>query len=376
MRDDDPVSDPAAELGATNEPAPPLTARSITLAVSVTVTALLVGVAMLVPTPYAVTSPGPTFNTLGDVKGKPLIDVVGAPSYDSKGQLRFTTVQLAGGPGFDVTLPRLLEGWLDGAQTVSPAEVYFPPDVTQEQVDAANAQEMTTSQEDATVAALEELGYSVPATLTIADTVDGSGAAGALRKDDVLVALDGTPIPGYAELTAFMDAVTAGAVVQVTVQRDGAETVVPVTTTADRSGRALLGVLIDPTFHLPVDVRIQIEDVGGPSAGTMFALGIINELTQPDETGGNVIAGTGTMALDGEVGEIGGIRQKMLGARHDGAQWFLAPVANCGDVVGNEPGGLDVVAVATLHEARQAVEAIGRGDGGTLRTCEDVVGQG
>ncbi len=170
-----------------------------------------------------------------------------------------------------------------------------------------------------------------------------------------------------------MDAVTPGDVVQVGVQRDGSEQVFPVTTTDDGDGRALLGVLIDPTFHLPVDVRIQIEDVGGPSAGTMFALGIINTLTEPDETGGKVVAGTGTMGIDGEVGPIGGIRQKMLGARHDGAQWFLAPVANCDEVVGNEPSDLDVVAVDTLHEARSAVEAIGRGDGGDLRTCEDVV---
>jgi PDZ domain-containing protein len=253
-------------------------------------------------------------------------------------------------------------------------EDYFAPETTAEEVDEQNSAAMVSSQEMATVAALEELGYDVPTTLTVEETLEGSGAFGLIEPGDVMVSLDGAQLDGYADVTAAMQAAEPGDVVHVGVLRDGAELDLAVTTTASEDdGRALLGVLIDPTFDMPVDVRIQIENVGGPSAGTMFALGIINTLTEVDETGGVPIAGTGTMDLDGNVGPIGGIAQKMVGARDDDAEWFLAPVDNCGEVVGAEPRGLGVVAVATLAEARAAVEAIGAGDGDTLRTCRDVL---
>jgi PDZ domain-containing protein len=140
-------------------------------------------------------------------------------------------------------------------------------------------------------------------------------------------------------------------------------------TTGQGDGRALLGILIDPQYDFPVDVTIQIEDIGGPSAGTMFALGIIDLMTEADELDGAVVAGTGTMDVDGRVGPIGGIEQKMYGALRDGAQWFLAPAGNCAEVVGHEPDGLEVVRVATLDEARTAMEAIGAGEGEDLPRC-------
>ncbi|WP_448630108.1 S16 family serine protease [Cellulomonas soli] len=140
------------------------------------------------------------------------------------------------------------------------------------------------------------------------------------------------------------------------------------TGTSDQ-GRAQIGVYIDPAFDLPVDVAIKIDDIGGPSAGTMFALGIIDKLTPEDEADGQVIAGTGTMDVTGEVGPIGGIRQKMAGALRDGATWFLAPAGNCDEVVGHVPEGLHVAKVATLHEAREAITAIGAGSTDDLPTC-------
>ncbi|MNW62441.1 Lon protease 1 [compost metagenome] len=116
-------------------------------------------------------------------------------------------------------------------------------------------------------------------------------------------------------------------------------------------------------------MKIQIDDIGGPSAGTMFALGIIDQLTPEDEADGNVIAGTGTMSVEGNVGPIGGIQQKLYGAERDGATWFLAPESNCDEVVGNVPEGLNVVKIATLEDARDAMVAIGAGEGASLPTC-------
>jgi PDZ domain-containing protein len=354
-------------------PEPVLTPRAITLSVATVTTALLVGGLSLLPVPYAVTLPGPTFDTLGDVGGVPLIEVEGAETYPSAGELRFTTVRLRGGESSPVSLFSLVQGWLDGAATVVPVEDVLPPDQTPEEIDEQNQAAMISSQENATVSALEELGYQVPTTLRVGAAVPDTGAWGVVEEGDVLLAVDGVAVGSFSELSAVMDGVTPGADVVLTVERDGEERELTVTTVDDGSGKALIGVLIDPEFHTPIDVTIQIENVGGPSAGLMFSLGIINALTEPDETGGRHIAGTGTMDLTGKVGPIGGIVQKMVGATSDGAEWFLAPESNCDEVVGNVPSGLDVVAVGTLAEARAAVEAIGSGRTAGLRTCEQVV---
>ncbi len=101
----------------------------------------------------------------------------------------------------------------------------------------------------------------------------------------------------------------------------------------------------------------------------MFALGIIDKMTPEDEAGGKDIAGTGTIDVNGDVGPIGGIRQKLAGAHRDGATWFLAPSSNCNEVVGHVPDGLRVVKIETLHEAREAVTAIGAGEADDLPTC-------
>ena len=118
-----------------------------------------------------------------------------------------------------------------------------------------------------------------------------------------------------------------------------------------------------------VKVSMHVDDIGGPSAGMMYALGVIDKLTEADETGGKTIAGTGTIDAKGKVGAIGGIRLKMLGALRDGATWFLAPESNCNEVVGHVPQGLRVVKVSTLDEAYQALVAIGQGHTDGLAGC-------
>jgi len=348
--------------------APPLTARAITLAVSMVGTALLIAGASVLPLPYAINAPGPTLDTLGEYGGSPLITVEGAPTYPSTGELHLTTVRQAGGERAPVSLLAMVAGWLDGSRTVMPVELVIPPDQTGEEIAEQNEAAMISSQERATVAALEELGYEVPATLEVAETIEGTGADGVLLADDVLVALDGDRLANFAQLSASLDAVAPGTEVRLTVQRDGTPVDVDVTTVDDGTGRALLGVLVDPEFELPVQVTIKIESVGGPSAGLMFALGIIDKLTEADETSGAHIAGTGTMDLTGAVGPIGGINQKLVGARDEGAAWFLAPEEDCAEIR-SIPDGLRVVAVGTLAEARAAVEAIGQGDTDGLPPC-------
>lgn len=368
-------ADPAAaqapgEPDEPREPAPPVTRRAALLSGGVLLTAVLLVVLLLMPVPYAVNSPGPTLDTLGEHDGQALITIDGAESYDSTGQLRLTTVSTTGGPGYPSSVLGVLQGWLSPSRRVLPVESVFPQDATQEQLDEQNEAQMVSSQENATVAALEELGYTVPVTLTVHDAVEGSGAEGVVEPGDVLLSYDGTALTSYGQLIDLLDATEPGTTVALGVQRDGAETDLDVVTGAREDGSgSQLGVYIDPTFDPPVDVSIRIDQIGGSSAGTMFALGIIDKLTPEDEADGQVIAGTGTIDLNGAVGPIGGIRQKMAGSLRDGADWFLAPAGNCDEVVGHVPDGLTVVKIATLHEAREAVEAIGAGEADDLPTC-------
>lgn len=330
---------------------------------------VLLSVLALLPVPFAVESPGPVRNTLGSSGGTPLISVSGAPTHRARGALDLTTVQVSGGPTSRLDVLQVLQAWLSPTREALPVEQLYPVGATAKQVEAAGAQQMTTSQEDATAAALHELGTPVPTTLRVAGFPDGSLAAGRLAEGDVVTAVDGRAVGDLSALRDALQAGPAGRAVRVGVQRDGRAEQVTVPTAADADGRVVLGVLVDPEFHFPFRVTIAVDRIGGPSAGMVFALGVIDVLTPGSMTGGREIAGTGTIDPDGDVGPIGGIAQKMAGAADAGATAFLAPASDCDEVVGHVPDGLQVVRVATLHEARQAVEALGRGEGDDLPTC-------
>lgn len=355
-----------------------MTARGITLGVSFLATVLLACGLAVVPSPYVVRSPGPTVDTLGAVDGEPLISVDGAETFDSTGELRLTTVGVIGGPAYPLTIAHAVRGWFDGKNAVAPEESAFPRGITREEADRRSDLDMQESQQSAAFAALEELGYDIPVEIVVQGVVEGSPATGLLQEGDVLLSVDGTPIDRQGTLFDVLDATEPERELTVEARR-GDEVVsealvtMPVEPAADGTtpGGSRLGILVSSSFELPVDVRIAIDDIGGPSAGTMFALGIIDVLTPEDEAAGQVIAGTGTMDMEGAVGPIGGIRQKLHGALRDGATWFLAPAANCGEVFGNVPVGLRVVRVETLAEARAAMVAIGAGSGADLPTCTE-----
>ncbi|WP_426592886.1 YlbL family protein [Cellulomonas sp. McL0617] len=352
-----------------DEPAPRTSPRSIVLSVGLLSSALLLAGLIVLPVPFAVNSPGPTRNVLGEHDGTPLIQISGADTYPTTGDLRLVTVSGTGGPGFPSTIRDVVTGWLSPSSVVLPVELLYPPDASQDEIDQSNNAEMVSSQENATVAALTELGYEVPATLVVAGTVTGTDAEGKVDKGDTIVAIDGITVPDYTTLLDHLAQVDPGSTITLTVTRAGQNVDVPVVTGTKPDGTAQIGIYIDPTFDFPVDVKISIDNIGGPSAGTMFALGIIDKMTSQDETGGKNIAGTGTIDVNGDVGAIGGIRQKMPGALRDGATWFLAPASNCDEVVGHVPAGLRVVKISTLHEARADVEAIGAGKADDLPTC-------
>jgi PDZ domain-containing protein len=343
------------------------------LAVSAFTAVLIAALMGVVHVPYVALSPGPVTDVIAgttkDTRG--LITVSGHETYPTSGQLDLTTVSLRGGPGLEMTLGELLVDWVDPAVNVVPRAFYFPPAQSQAEADAASAAEMTGPQTDAKVAALTELGIDVPATTTTrVDSVAADApAAAVLRPGDVITSLDGTAIADFPALQSGIRALPGDATVTIGLTRGGEARTVT-TRTVRANGTTLLGISPHVDYAFPFSIDIAIDDVGGPSAGTMFALGIIDELTPGAMTGGQHIAGTGAIDADGTVEQIGGLRQKVLGAKADGARWFLAPREECDQVAGATPDGITVVPISTLHEARTAVEAIGAGKGATLRTCD------
>jgi PDZ domain-containing protein len=342
--------------------------RSPTVLTTGLLSLVLAVVVAVLPAPYAIYAPGPVTNVLGKVAGKQLISVSGRPTYPARGTLDMTTVEVFGGPGRRLSLAQVLRSWVSRTQAVVPVEQVFPPGQTPQQVKTENAAEMSQSQQDATAAGLREVGLVVPERISVASVDKALPAAAVLRPRDVITALGGRPVADTAALRAAIGALRPGADVTVQVRRDGS-TVQLRTRTASQDGRTVLGVGLDPSFEFPVRVTFATRDVGGPSAGMMFALGIYDLLTPGELTGGQAVAGTGTIDPAGRVGPIGGIAQKLVGARSAGARWFLAPQANCAEVVGNVPDGLRVVRTSSLHESRLALEAIAGGRGASLPTC-------
>lgn len=237
----------------------------------------LLATAVFAPLPFSLAQPGLTANVLGENKGDPVITITGAPTRDTRGQLRMTTIE-ATGPDAKVSLGDVLSGWFATDKAVMPRDSVYPSGGSVKEIERHNADEMRKSQDTATEAAL---GY--------------------LREKD------------------------------------------------------------------DVEVTLKLADVGGPSAGLLFSLGIVDKLdgdgSGGDLTGGRVVAGTGTIDADGKVGAVGGVALKTQAARRDGATVFLVPKAECSDAKSELPKGLRLVPVTSLKGAVDSLVALEKGKG-------------
>ena len=335
----------------------------------------------LVPSPYVIETPGPVFDVLSTVETDgddvPLIEIPVEETYPTEGSLNMLTVSIRGNREnavnwFDVAL-----AWLDPSKAVVPVESVYPEGVTVEQSNEENAAQMTSSQQEAIAAALIDLGYDVPVSVTIGDVGEGSPAEGKIKTGDIVSTVNGKAVTDETALRAAIIANGTKKALQIGVERAGKPVTVSVTpvlsTPAESSTEPtpIIGVVLGATYKFPFEISIQIENVGGPSAGQMFALGIIDKLTPGALTGGADVAGTGTIAEDGTIGPIGGIRQKLYGASEAGAKYFLAPIENCNEVVGHIPDGLTVFSVTKLSDSLAALTAIAdKADTSQLATCE------
>jgi PDZ domain-containing protein len=345
---------------------------------SLAVATLILFALTFLPSPYVIQQPGPVLNTLGtspnaDGEEVPLITVPNEEDTPSAGQLDLLTVQVNGNRERTPSWLELALAWFDPSRAVVPVDRIFPSGQSTEQRNTENAALMSDSQLEASAAALRALDYDVPQDIVVGTVDDAGAAAGMLELGDIITSVDGTPVTTVDEVRSAVQT-GAGAPVSLAIDRNGAESSVSVTPRlSDVNGQQqwLLGVGLSLGFDLPVDVKIQINNVGGPSAGMMFALGIIDKMSPGDLTGGQHIAGTGTIDAAGNVGGIGGIRQKLYGARDAGATWFLAPRATCGEVVGHVPDGIRVFSVSTLQDSLKVLETIrDEGDLDALPTCD------
>jgi Lon-like protease len=343
--------------------------RALTLAAAGLLVVALSAVAALLPVPYVVLGPGPTTNTLGTVNKSALIQIDGRQTYPDNGHLDLTTVSVLGGPRHRMDLVTALRGWLDNETAVVPEDQVYPDDQTAEQVEQESTAEMQESQENATTAALRHLGIPVTTRVMVDELSPGSPAKGLLRPGDILLEVDGTSVTGGAQLRELVTAHEAGETVRLVVERGDKRVTTKVTTIpAPEDGRAIVGVTTRDDADYPFTVKIKLEDVGGPSAGLMFALGIVDKLTPGSMTAGAYVAGTGTIDDAGKVGRIGGIAQKMVGARDAGATVFLAPAGNCADAVDVVPDGLRLVRVDSLDSAVKSLDNLRAGKG-NIPTC-------
>ncbi|WP_431220808.1 YlbL family protein [Leifsonia xyli] len=334
---------------------------------AIAVAVVLALVLALVPAPFVIEQPGPVFNTLGTDQqvgaepssdAKQLISIPDKKTYPTSGSLDLLTVSVVGNPEQRPSWFEIAGAWFQPSKAVLPLETVFPPGTTTEQSNAENAALMVDSQQDAIAAALSQLGYTFPENVAVKQVITGTPAADALKVGDEITSVNGEKVQSVQELRDAVKANGAGKPAELGITRDGAASTVSITP-IESQGQVVLGIGAGMDYTFPFDVKIQLNDVGGPSAGQMFALGIMDKLTPGSLNGGKRVAGTGTIDNAGEIGPIGGIRQKMYAARDTGkASYFLAPASNCDEVTGHIPAGLQVFAVKTLADSLKVLEAV------------------
>ncbi|GAA0470388.1 PDZ domain-containing protein [Streptomyces stramineus] len=356
--------------------------RTATMLASLLMLIALLCAGVLIPVPYSEMSPGPTVNTLGEHDGEPVLQISGRRTYPTSGHLNMTTVRVTGSQ-YRMNLVEAVAGWLGHDNLVVPHSTLYPDDKSPDQLNQETAEEFSQSQESAKVAALKQLDIPVGTRVVVSSVVKDSPAEGALHAGDVIKAVDGTEVkqpgdvaklvtkhqPGQPVSFLIVPAKEAAAAEKEKRQPKVEDTVTVVSAKAPEDKRAVVGIQAGTDHTFPFSINIKLADVGGPSAGLMFALGIVDKLTPDDLTGGKFVAGTGTIDENGKVGPIGGIEMKTVGARAKGARYFLTPKDNCAAAAKDRPSGLTLVKVDTMGDAMKSLEKIRKGESGGLPLC-------
>lgn len=315
--------------------------------------------------PFAAEGPGPTFNTLSEVEGTPVVEIEGGELDETSGSLDMTTVSVR----TNMTMGQALGRWLVSGDTLVPIDQIMPRDMTDEQMREHNEASFVASESAATVAAMKHLGE--PTKIIVHDVVEGTAAAGEIEAGDTITAVDGEEVTEPQQVQDKIRAKKPGDEVTVTYTRGeeaAKEATVELGENPEDKELPLLGITMTSEPAGDIHVTYNLKDVGGPSAGMIFSLAVIDKLSPGELNGGRNVAGTGTIAEDGSVGPIGGITHKLEAARDGGAELFLAPEKNCAEARKVDSGDMVVAKVATLDDAISAMHSFSTGE--PVQTCE------
>lgn len=325
------------------------------------VVGIATAIAWPITVPYYTLSPGPVYDT------SDFIEIEGGHVSD-QGELFFLTVSLK-----EANIFEYAAGQLDRKVSLREREVIRPIGVSQEDLRRESLEAMEQSKQDATFVALTKLGYEVTFIGTgalVIETVPDSAADGVLLPNDIIIQMDGQVVAFRSDIIDYLEGLDVGDALTMVVERLVGELTDEYRETdvglelgphVDDPSRPMIGVLLgnnEPIVEFPVEVKIDSHNIGGPSAGLMFTLQIMDQLTDDEITKGHRIAGTGTIGRDGAVGPIGGVRQKVFGAIDIGAIAVLIPAANYDDAVDAAGDDILVVRVETIDDALEFLDSL------------------
>lgn len=316
-----------------------------------------------VTVPYVSVGPGPIFDTLGEIDGKQVVDIEGTQTHPTTGHLSMTTVSQRD----ELSLAEALTLWLSGQEQLMPRDLVYPPGTSRDEIDKANNADFEQSEHNAEYAALGYLKY--PRAVTVAAVSDPGPSMGKLQVGDAVSAVNGTPVANMDQLMSSLKTTKPGQSAVIDFRRKNAPPGVAHITLGSHPDHesGFLGVSVMDAPWAPFIVDFNLANVGGPSAGLMFSLAVVDKLTTGDLVGSKFVAGTGTIKADGTVGRIGGIAHKMTAARAAGATVFLVPAENCYEASSGNRPGLQLVKVGNLGEAVDALHTMT--SGGQVPRC-------
>ncbi len=308
---------------------------------------LLSWAALQIRLDYVLLSPGPAMNVA------PMIRIAGVDPRPS-GSLFLTTVY----SDMDATVAKWIENQFSGRSLLVPRRDVLPANMSMQQYNKLIGDMMEESKTVSKIVALQRSGYQVDVTgegARVQSLLPGSTVEGILKPGDVIVTAEGQRVSGATDLVNLVRRQKPGSTLSLSVTRDGEtqEITAPTKESDSEPGIAAMGILVQTHnfgSKLPMQIDIDTENIGGPSAGLMFTLGIIDALDPRGITAGHSIAGTGTISLDGTVGPIGGVAQKVAGAEQEGAEYFLSPADNYDEAV-KAAHRIKVVKVGTIDDA-------------------------
>ncbi|MDJ0395234.1 PDZ domain-containing protein [Rhodococcus sp. G-MC3] len=332
--------------------------RRIATLVAALVPVVVLGVVgSVITVPFAALGPGPTYNTLGDAGGVPVVQIDGADVDPTTGHLNMTTVAVRD----QLNIFEAFGFWVSGRQGLVPREEVYPADKSKEEVQQSNQADFEESEDSAELAALHHLG--LPVVLVVGAVAPDGPAAGLLGAGERLISVAGDPVETVSGVRDTVSTRAPGESIDIVVEKDGVTRTESVVLGArpDDPESGYLGVTPAEEPDVPFTVKFNLADVGGPSAGLMFSLAVVDKLSPGELSNGDFVAGTGTIDSTGAVGPIGGIPYKLIAAREAGASTFLVPARNCDEALQNVPDGLRLVKVDTLDSAIDSLQSLGRG---------------